>query len=115
MALASRQTVHALALINRLFFRRIEVTGLEHVPSSGGGMIVSWHPNAIIDGALILTQFPRRIVFGARHGLFKWPFLGTVLRQLGTVPIYRRQDVSQDSQGASVIKCWWAGNNPSPC
>ena len=98
MALASRQTVHALALINRLFFRRIEVTGLEHVPSSGGGMIVSWHPNAIIDGALILTQFPRRIVFGARHGLFKWPFLGTVLRQLGTVPIYRRQDVSQDSQ-----------------
>ena len=23
-------------------------------------MIVSWHPNAIIDGALILTQFPRQ-------------------------------------------------------
>ena len=93
MALAYRETVRALGLLNRLFFRRIEVTGLEHVPAGGGGIVVSWHPNAIVDGGLILTRFPRRIIFGARHGLFRWPILGWFMRQLGTVPIYRRQDV----------------------
>ncbi len=101
MALAYRQTVRALSLLNRLFFRRIETTGLEHIPATGGGIVVSWHPNAIVDGILILTHFPRRIVFGARHGLFRWPILGWVMRQLGTVPIYRRQDVAP-GEGDSV-------------
>ena len=100
-ALGYRQTVQALGLLNRLFFRRIEVTGLEHIPATGGGIVVSWHPNAIVDGTLILTHFPRRIVFGARHGLFRWPILGWVMRHLGTVPIYRRQDVAP-GEGDSV-------------
>src|SRR5262245_47265650 len=63
----------------RLFFREIEVTGLENVPLDRGGVIVSWHPNGLIDPGLILTQFPRKVVFGARHGLFKWPLLGMLL------------------------------------
>ena len=85
-------TIRTLRLIARAFFRRIEVTGLENVPASGGGLLISWHPNAMIDAGLILTHFPRRIVFGARHGLFEWPLLGWVMRHLGTVPIYRGQD-----------------------
>ncbi|HEX6200283.1 MAG TPA: 1-acyl-sn-glycerol-3-phosphate acyltransferase [Thermoanaerobaculia bacterium] len=76
----------------RLFFRRIEVAGLEHVPAGVGGVLIAWHPNGLLDPALILTQFPRRVVFGARHGLFAWPGLGRLLRYLGTVPIYRPQD-----------------------
>jgi 1-acyl-sn-glycerol-3-phosphate acyltransferase len=85
-------TIRTLRLIARAFFRRIEVTGLENVPETGGGLLISWHPNAMIDAGLILTQFPRRIVFGARHGLFEWPLLGRLMRHLGTVPIYRGQD-----------------------
>ncbi len=76
----------------RLFFRRIEVVGLENVPSGVGGVLVAWHPNGLLDPALILTHVPRRVVFGARHGLFAWPGLGRLLRYLGTVPIYRPQD-----------------------
>lgn len=74
------------------FFRRVEVTGLEHVPTQGGGVLVSWHPNGLLDPALILAVFPRPIVFGARHGLFRVPLLGWLMRGLGTVPIYRAQD-----------------------
>ncbi|MGH9461500.1 MAG: 1-acyl-sn-glycerol-3-phosphate acyltransferase, partial [Vicinamibacteria bacterium] len=85
-------TIHTLRLIARAFFRRIEVTGLENVPETGGGLLISWHPNAMVDAGLILTRFPRRIVFGARHGLFEWPLLGRLMRHLGTVPIYRGQD-----------------------
>jgi len=79
-----------------LFFRRVEVTGLESIPVEGGGVVIAWHPNGLIDPALILTRFPRRIVFGAREGLFKWPGLGRLMRSLGTVPIYRRKDGAQN-------------------
>jgi 1-acyl-sn-glycerol-3-phosphate acyltransferase len=75
------------------FFRRVEVSGVSNVPAQGGGLVVSWHPNGLVDPGLILTRFPREIVFGARHGLFKWPLLGLLLREIGTVPIYRAIDV----------------------
>ena len=74
------------------FFRRLEVTGTENVPKSGGGILVAWHPNGLLDPALIIASFPRRVVFGARHGLFKWPIIGQVMSALGTVPIYRAMD-----------------------
>jgi len=89
-------------VIVQSFFRHVEVAGLEHIPPEGGGVLVSWHPNGMIDPALIFDRFPRTIVFGARHGLFKWPGLGTVLRALGTVPIYRAGDRQGDSNSASV-------------
>lgn len=82
-----------LRLIVRAFFRRIVVTGADNVPREGGGVVVSWHPNGLVDPGLVLTQFPRPIVFGARHGIFKWPLLGTLMRSIGTVPIYRAADL----------------------
>lgn len=81
----------------RIFFREVDVSGLEDVPARGGGIVVSWHPNGLIDPALILSQLPRRVVFGARDGLFKWPGLGWLMRALGTVPIYRAVDASDGS------------------
>ena len=75
-----------------LFFRRVEVSGHENLPASGGGMLLAWHPNGLIDPALLLATFPGRIVFGARHGLFGWPLLGRLLRACA-VPIHRRQDL----------------------
>jgi 1-acyl-sn-glycerol-3-phosphate acyltransferase len=90
-----RALVSAVRLLTRVFFRRIEVTGIENVPASGGGIVIAWHPNGMVDPALILASFPRPLVFGARHGLFKWPLLGTVLRALGTVPIYRASDAAR--------------------
>lgn len=82
-------------LLLRLFFRKVEVTGLEHVErvaAERGGVLVSWHPNGMIDPALIFETFPRQVVFGARHGLFRVPVLGWILRAVGTVPIYRAMD-----------------------
>ena len=82
-------------IIVETFFRRARVSGLENIPKDRGGLIISWHPNGMIDPALIFSSFPKRIVFGARHGLFAWPLLGKVIKELGTVPIYRGQDVKK--------------------
>ena len=83
-----------LRLLIRIFFKRIEVEGVERVPTDRGGLLVAWHPNGLIDPALILDRLPGRVVFGARHGLLSIPILGSVMRALGTVPIYRASDVS---------------------
>ena len=86
--------VSVARLLCRLFFRRIEVVGLENVPRDRGGVLVSWHPNGVIDPGIILATFPSQITFGARDGLFRVPLFGALLRAAGAVPILRAQDQS---------------------
>ena len=90
--------IHKLVhLALRFFFRRVEVQGQGDVPEEGGGIVVSWHPNGMIDPALIFETFPRRVIFGARHGLFSIPLLGWLMRSVGTVPIFRAQDAAKNA------------------
>jgi 1-acyl-sn-glycerol-3-phosphate acyltransferase len=96
-SLGQSSVLALLRLLVRAFFRRVEVSGQETLPVSGGGIVVSWHPNGMIDPGLILTQCPRRIVFGARHGLFRWPLLGRLMHAIGCVPLYRASDASPSS------------------
>lgn len=93
-----RVSMVLLRALVRCFFRRVEITGLEHVPRDRGGILVAWHPNGLIDPTLILARFPGRLVFGARHGLFRWPLLGWLMRSIGTVPIYRAIDAPADNE-----------------
>ena len=93
-------TVRSLRFIVRRYFREVEVTGLEHLPEDGGGLLVSWHPNGMIDPGLILTHFPRQVIFGARHGLFRWPGLGWMMKKMGAVPIYRAMDQANQDPAA---------------
>ncbi len=81
-------------LLTRAFFKEIDCEGADRVPADAGGLVIAWHPNGLVDPGLILANFPGRIVFGARHGLFRWPVIGWLMRAIGTVPIYRTQDKS---------------------
>src|SRR5438045_1669041 len=84
--------MRALGMLSSLFFRELEVVGRADVPSDRGGIVVSWHPNGLVDPWLIMAHFPQPLVFGARDVLFRWPLLGALLRRIGTVPIYRAAD-----------------------
>ncbi len=95
--LAYRLVAGFFRFLVRFFYRQVQVSGLRHVPEAGGGLIVAWHPNGLIDPGLIFTHLPRHVVFGARHGLFKMPILGSLMKAVGTVPIYRRQDAKKGS------------------
>lgn len=90
--LAYRFVVGLVRLLMRTFFREVACEGREHVPQDRGGLLVAWHPNGLIDPALIMAHFPGRIVFGARDGLLKWPVIGWMMRKVGTVPIFRASD-----------------------
>ena len=93
-----------LRLLAKLFFRRVEVVGSENVPREGGGLLVAWHPNGLADGILVLGACPRQVTFGARHGLFRIPLVGWLLRGVGAVPLYRARDSGEPGAFASDRK-----------
>lgn len=75
-----------------LFYRRIEVTGTEHLGGDSPTILACNHPNSIVDPLLLGTLTERPIAYCARDGLFKIPIFGTVLRSVGAIPIRRRSD-----------------------
>ncbi len=85
-----------LRLALRVYFRRIEVTGLEHVPPDSPVIFVLNHPNALVDPAFLLCLTPRRVAFLAKAPLFRMPVIGYLVRALDSLPAYRRQDEGQD-------------------
>jgi 1-acyl-sn-glycerol-3-phosphate acyltransferase len=81
-----------LRTITRVFFRQIEVVGLEHVPAEGPVLFAGNHPNSLIDPILIITTCGRKVHFAAKDSLFSGRLMRAVLRGLGAVPIKRRDD-----------------------
>ena len=72
-------------------FYRVVKQGAE-VPAVGPVMLVGNHPNALMDPALIFAAVDRPITFLAKAPLFKMPGLGALLRGIGALPVYRKQD-----------------------
>lgn len=83
----------------RIYFRRVEVVGLEHVPRKSPVIFVLNHPNALVDPTFLLCLAPRRVSFLAKSPLFRMPVLGYLVRALDCLPVYRHQD-----EGADVSK-----------
>ncbi|MEA2203975.1 MAG: glycerol-3-phosphate O-acyltransferase / dihydroxyacetone phosphate acyltransferase [Blastocatellia bacterium] len=76
----------------RVYFRRIEVAGLEHIPLDTPLIFVLNHPNALVDPVFLLCLTPRRVSFLAKAPLFRMPVLGYLVRALDSLPVYRSQD-----------------------
>lgn len=88
------RTVLRVAL--RVYFRRIEVSGLENVPRTSPVIFVLNHPNALVDPAFLLCLAPRRVAFIAKAPLFRMPVIGSLVRAMDSLPAYRPQDQGQD-------------------
>lgn len=88
--------VTVLRLALRIYFKRIEVAGSEHVPSTAPVIFVLNHPNALVDPVFLLCLAPRRVSFLAKAPLFRMPVLGSLVRAMDSLPVYRRQDEGED-------------------
>jgi len=91
-----RVIVALLRLALRIYFQRIEVTGLEHVPAETPVIFVLNHPNALVDPVFLLCLAPRRVSFLAKAPLFRMPIIGYLVKALDSLPVYRRQDEGED-------------------
>jgi 1-acyl-sn-glycerol-3-phosphate acyltransferase len=83
-------------LLLSLFYRRLEVVGLEHVPRSGPMVVVANHHNALVDPMLLLAALPRRLVPISKAPLFRHPLIGPFLTLVGAIPVHRRAEGGTD-------------------
>jgi 1-acyl-sn-glycerol-3-phosphate acyltransferase len=87
-------TDHLLLPLLRPLFRkyfRVETQGLEHVPSTGGALVVANHSGTLPVDALMTTvalhddhPVQRRLRLLGADLVFELPFLGTMSRKMGT-------------------------------
>ena len=73
-------------------FYRVEIAGGEAIPPSGPLLLVANHPNMAADAGGVLLAARRPVRFLAKAPLFRIPIAGAVLRGIGAIPVYRRQD-----------------------
>lgn len=63
--------------------------GREHLRFKGPGIIVSNHPNTMVDPLNVISRTPRQSFFLANASMFKNPIAGFILRYLYCIPIRR--------------------------
>lgn len=80
----------------RIFFREVEVAGLERFPARGPRLVVANHVNGLIDPVLLFGLLPAPPRFLAKSTLWKIPILRSLLDLAGAIPVYRRQDSGAD-------------------
>lgn len=79
-------------LMLRVFFRDVELVGLERVPRDRPLLVVANHVNSIADPLLLLAFLDVRPRILAKNTLFSHPVVGPLLWLVGALPVYRRQD-----------------------
>ena len=76
----------------RVFYRHVEVTGLDNVPARDPVLFAVNHPNGLIDPLFLLCFVPREVSFLAKAPLFTMPVIGWFVRGFDAIPVYRRGD-----------------------
>lgn len=79
-----------------LFYRRIDVVGVENVPAEGGLVVAANHHNSVVDAMLLIARLPRRVRTLANAPLFGHGLIGPFLRLAGALPVHRRQEAGTD-------------------
>jgi 1-acyl-sn-glycerol-3-phosphate acyltransferase len=93
-----RKAITALfRFVVRVFFRRIEIVGIERIPADGPVLFAVNHPNGLVDPLFLLCFAPRPVSFLAKAPLFGYPIIGYLIRVLDAIPVYRKQDNTSGS------------------
>ncbi len=75
-----------------LYFARIKVSGLEHVPKDKPVLFLPNHQSALVDVLLLAVDCNRKPYFLTRSDVFKKPWLKRFFSYLQMLPIYRIRD-----------------------
>ncbi len=78
------------------FFDEIHITGQENIPNDGPVIVASNHPDSFLDALLITAFYKRSLHYLARGDVFSSPFVSKILRFLNIVPIFRREEGTEN-------------------
>jgi glycerol-3-phosphate O-acyltransferase/dihydroxyacetone phosphate acyltransferase len=88
-----RIVISLIRVIANTFFRRIDVVGIENIPLDGPVIFAGNHPNALMDGFLLIAKCGRwPLHFMANAKLWNYRMLVPLLKSIGAVPVYRREE-----------------------
>ena len=76
----------------RHYYRHIDITGLEHIPTDAPVILAANHPTAFIEPCLLACFQHRTLHFLARGDLYKNGLAAAVLKALNILPVYRLKD-----------------------
>ena len=77
----------------RRAYKRIEVVGLENIPTDGAVILAGNHCNTLMDALVVLrARGMKPTVFGARADLYNNPTVGKIVRFLKILPMVRERD-----------------------
>jgi 1-acyl-sn-glycerol-3-phosphate acyltransferase len=76
-----------------IYFKRLEISGAEHIPSAGPTILAANHPQSITDGLVLALGAGRMVHYLGHSGLFKKKWRAWLLRNLGAIPVHRPRDV----------------------
>lgn len=74
------------------YYRRMEVSGLENIPKDKPVIYAAPHQNAMMDGLAVVINQARQPYMIARADVFNNKTLGSLLKAIRLVPIFRQRD-----------------------
>lgn len=87
----------------QIFFRRIEVSGIENFPRNKAVILVANHQNAMLDPVMLCLFLPRQLHWLTRADIFRKPGVNKFLRSLNMLPVYRERDKVDDLHGINKL------------
>lgn len=81
-----------LKLYLPLFFKRVEIRGLDKVPANKPVIFAVNHQNAFLDAILVGIYVKRPVYFLTRSDLFQGKWVLKLFKALNLVPIFRQKD-----------------------
>jgi 1-acyl-sn-glycerol-3-phosphate acyltransferase len=76
----------------KIFFRKIFITGIDHIKSDRPQLVASNHPNGFLEPLIMACFFPKPLHFLVRGDVFENPLLRPLLKSTNQIPIYRFRD-----------------------
>ena len=92
-----------LRLVQRIFFRSVEVVGAERLPRDRPLVLVANHVNGLIDPVLLLGPLPVRPRLLAKSTLWKNLVVRPFANWAGAIPVYRQQDRVDTAQNEETF------------
>lgn len=79
----------------KVFYRSVEVEGLDRVPASGAVIFAPNHANALLDPMFIALAVERPVWLTAKSTLAAHPLVGWLMRSANVVALHRTQDAGE--------------------